>query len=299
MHLLDVDGVDEVDAVMPAQNREDAFAHDRAQVDGVDDLHVGMRLHDAQDGVHDVLHGLAVVLPPVAGDGDDAAATEIQLVEQLRREDEIRLHGVAHGVDGRVAGDEDVAHDGLAAQILRVRAGGRKMQIGDVADERAVHLLREGGVFVPGAKPCFHMADLHLMVKRGQRPGKRRGRIAVDEHEVGLDGVQHLVHAEQGLGGDGGECLALFHDVQVIIARQAEYLHDGIEHFPVLAGEADDAFDLLAGLQRLDERRHLDGLRPRAEDGHDFQLIHAVPPVFLPAPAKRRPRQGRSSRRSA
>ena len=60
----------------------------------------------------------------MAGNGDDAAAPEIQLVEQLRREDEIRLHGVAHGVDGRVAGDEDVAHDGLVAQILRVRAGG-------------------------------------------------------------------------------------------------------------------------------------------------------------------------------
>ena len=74
--------------------------------------------------------------------------------------------------------------------------------------------------------------------------------------------------------------------MQVIIARQLKDLHDGIEHFPVLAGQADDAFDLLAGLQRLDKRRHFDGLRPCAEDGHDFQLIHAVPPVFLPAPAR-------------
>ena len=118
----------------------------------------------------------------------------------------------------------------------------------------------------------------------------------VDEvNKIGFDGIQNAVHAEKRLGGDGGKRLALFHDMQVIIARQLKDLHDGIEHFPVLAGQADDAFDLLAGLQRLDKRRHFDGLRPCAEDGHDFQLIHAVPPVFLPA----RPPTDRSSRRSA
>ena len=177
------------------------------------------------------------------------------------------------------------------------------MQIGDIADEGAVHLLREGGVFIPRAKPGLDVADLDLMIERGKRARERRGRVAVDKDKVGLDGVQNVVHAEQRLGGDSGERLALFHDMQVIIARQLEDLHDGVEHFPVLAGQADDAFDLVAGLQRLDKRRHFNSLRPRAEDGHDFQLIHAVPPVFLPArlsaPARTHPPQGRSSRKSA
>lgn len=72
----------------------------------------------------------------------------------------------------------------------------------------------------------------------------------MDEDKIGFDGIQNPVHAEKRLCGDGGERLALFHDMQVIIARQLKNLHDGIEHFPVLAGQADDAFDLLAGLQR-------------------------------------------------
>ena len=53
------------------------------------------------------------------------------------------------------------------------------------------------------------------------------------------------------LGCDGGKRLALFHDMQVVIPRQPEDFHDGIKHFPVLTGQADDTFNLLTGLQRL------------------------------------------------
>ena len=248
--------------------------------------------------MHDVFHGLAVILPPVAGDGDDAPVLEIQLVEKRRREGEIVLHRIAHGVDGGVAGDEDIAHDGLAAEIVRVGLCRGEMQVGDIANERAVHLLREGRIFIPRAKPGFDVADLDLMVKRGERTGKRGGRVAVDEDKVGLDGIKHLVHAEKGLGRDGGERLALFHDMKIIVTRQMEDLHDGIEHFPVLTGQADDALDLVVCLQRLDKRRHFDGLRPGAEDGHDFQLIHAVPPVFpLPEIPPARPHPGRALRK--
>ena len=86
---------------MAAQNRERTFAHDGAQVDGIDDLHIGVRLHDFQNGVHDVLHGLAVILPPVAGNGNNPVILEVQFVEQRRRENKIRLHGILHGVDCR------------------------------------------------------------------------------------------------------------------------------------------------------------------------------------------------------
>ena len=169
------------------------------------------------------------------------------------------------------------------------------MKGGDISHQSPVHFLRKGGILVIGPQASLDMADWDLLIKGRQRPGKRRGRVAVDEDKIGFDGIQNAVHAEKRLCGNGGKRLALFHDMQVIIARQLKDLHDGIEHFPVLAGQADDAFDLLAGLQRLDKRRHFDGLRPCAEDGHDFQLIHAVPPVFLPA----RPPTDRSSRRSA
>ena len=60
------------------------------------------------------------------------------------------------------------------------------MQIGNIADERAVHLLREGGVFVPGTKSGLNMTDLDLMIERGKRTSERCGRVAVDKNKVRL-----------------------------------------------------------------------------------------------------------------
>ena len=159
------------------------------------------------------------------------------------------------------------------------------MQVGNVADERAVHLLRERGIFVPRAQTRLHMADLDLMVERGQGPGERRRCVAMDENEIGLVLLKHLFHAEQGLAGDGGERLPLFHNIEIKISVQMEDLHDGIEHLAVLPGQADAAFDGVARLQRLDQRGHLDGLGARAEDGHNLNFLHVVPPWAHPPPA--------------
>ena len=262
-------------------------------MDGVDDLHVRVALDDLEDGVHDILHGLAVVFAAVAGDGDDAPMREVQMVEQLRREGIVPADGILHGVDGRVAGDEDFAHNGLTAQIFRVGPRRREVQIGDVADQRPVHFLREGRILVPCAKSCLNVADLDLMVEGCQRTGEGRGGVAVDQNEVGLRLLKHLLHAEQGLGRDRGERLALFHDIEVIIALEMENIHHGVQHFAVLAGQADDAFDAFAGLKRAHERRHFDRLRPGAENGHDFDLIHEIPPAVPrpAAPRRARPRE--------
>ena len=61
--------------------------------------------------------------------------------------------------------------------------------------------------------------------------------------------------------------------MQVVIPRQPEDFHDGIEHLAVLTGQADVGFDFFAALELLDKRRHFDGLRPGAEDGHDFNAF--------------------------
>ena len=129
------------------------------------------------------------------------------------------------------------------------------------------------------------MADLDLMVERGQGPGERRRCVAMDENEIGLVLLEDALHAEERLAGDGGERLTLLHNVEIKIAVQMEDLHDGIEHLAVLPGQADAAFDGVARLQRLDQRGHLDGLGARAEDGHDLNFLHVVPPWAHPPPA--------------
>ena len=131
------------------------------------------------------------------------------------------------------------------------------------------------------------MADRDLLIKGRQRPGERRGRIAVHQDKVRLCLLQGLLHAEQGARCDGRQRLLLLHDIQVILRRQAEDLHNGVQHLAVLARKTADALKFRPLRQRLHQRGHFDRLRPRAEDGHHLNSLHAVPPPafshFLPS----------------
>ena len=153
------------------------------------------------------------------------------------------------------------------------------MKIRDIADQRPIHLLREGRILVPRAKTGLDVADLHLMVKCRQGSGKCRGRVAVHQNKVGFLFLEDLLHAEKRLRRDRGERLPLFHDIEVKICLEVKDLHHGVQHLAVLAGQADVGFDFLAALKLLDERRHFDRLRPCAEDGHDFNFLHVFPPA--------------------
>ena len=117
------------------------------------------------------------------------------------------------------------------------------------------------------------MADGDLGVKRGKCSGKRRRGVAVDKHDVRLHLAEHLAHALEHARRDRGQVLPLLHDVEVIIRPDAEAVHNGVEHFPVLRRDADDAFDLGVLLQLEHEWCHFDRLRPGTENGHDFNAF--------------------------
>ena len=57
------------------------------------------------------------------------------------------------------------------------------------------------------------MTDRNFVVKCRERTGKRRRRIAVDEHQIRLCLVKHLVQSRQRFGRDGRKCLARLHNV--------------------------------------------------------------------------------------
>lgn len=82
--------------------------------------------------------------------------------------------------------------------------------------------------------------------------------------EDGLELEKHVArHVEQGL--------ARLHDRQVLVGRHIEDAQHLVEHLAVLACHGHDGLELLlARLQLVDERAHLDCLRAGAEDEHDF-----------------------------
>ena len=279
VHILHVDGVDEMDPGQVLQNAEDAVPDHRAQVDGVDQLQLRVGGGQLPEGLHDVHHGLSVVLPAVAGDGDDPPMGEVQLIQLRHGEDKVLPYRGLHGVDDGVAGDELVAGNGLPLQIPQVVRRGAEVELRDVAHQGPVHLLREGGVLVPGAETGLHVAHGDLVIESGQSSGKGGGGVTVDQDQVRLRRLQHLLHAQQGAAGDGGQGLAGLHDVQVIVGLQPENVHDGVQHLPVLTGETAEALKLRAACQVFHQGGHLDGLGPGAEYRQNLDLIHCQSPV--------------------
>ena len=115
------------------------------------------------------------------------------------------------------------------------------------------------------------MADRNLQVEARQRGGEARRGVAVDEDHVGPLVLQDGLELEQHVAGHVEQSLAGLHDGKVVVGRDVEHPQHLLEHLAVLARHADDGLELSrAGLELVDERAHLDGLRTRAEDEHDF-----------------------------
>ena len=92
---------------------------------------------------HDVFHRLTVILPAVAGHQNDLLVRIIQLVKLIGGKDIITAHGRLQRVDDSISRHKDPVVDPLAQKICAVVFRGTKVQVGDLRDQLAVHLLRE------------------------------------------------------------------------------------------------------------------------------------------------------------
>ena len=101
----------------------------------------------------------------------------------------------------------------------------------------------------------------------------------MDQNQVGLCLLKDLLHAQQALTGNGGECLPGFHDIEIVLRRELENMQHGVQHLPVLGGHTAQALNARPALQLLHQRRHFDGLRPGAEDGHHTDCFHRSSPL--------------------
>ena len=140
------------------------------------------------------------------------------------------------------------------------------MQIGDAANEQPVNLLRPRRVNVAGAQPRLDMRDRDVVIKGGERPGKGRGCVPLDDDPVGAPGGENPADPRQHRAGQIGEVLIGPHDVEVPVRPQLEEFEKLRQDFAVLAGRANPAVEVGAAGQFPDDRRQLDGFGPGAED---------------------------------
>ena len=217
VHLPHVQGGGEVDAGVVVQIFVGRLLDHGGEVDRGDQLRLRKGVGDAPQGGHDVGHGLAVVLPPVAGDQNYLSVDIIQIIQDIRSKGKILYNRCLEGVNDGIARQKDALCDVLPGQVVPVGHGGAEVQVCDGAHQLPVDFLGVGGPLVIGAQPRLHMAHGNLVVEGGQRPGEGGGGVAVDQHQVGPGLLQNAVHAVETLSGDGGQGLPGLHHVQVVV----------------------------------------------------------------------------------
>ena len=264
-HLERVDDVQAVEAVELLVGR---LADERVHVDGVDRLGVGVLLHHAADGAEHAVHGLTEVLSTVGRDEDEAGALgPIELGVGVAL-----ANGGAQGVDAGVAGDPDLRFGlALVEQVLLARLRGGEVVLAHDVDGLAVELLGPGAVDVVRAQAGLDVPHGNLQVETRERRGEAGRGVAVDQDNVGPLVLENRLELDQNVAGDVEQRLARLHDSQVMIGCHVEDSKDLIEHLSVLPGHGHNGLELiLARLQLVDERAHLDCLRAGAEDEHYF-----------------------------
>lgn len=260
--------VDDVQAVEAVELLVGGLADEWVHVDGVDSLGVGVLLHHAADGAEHAVHGLAKVLAAVSRDEDEAGALgplELGMGVSL-------AHGGAQSVDAGISGDPDLRlRLALAEQVLLARLRGCEVVLAHDIDRLAVELFGPRAVDVVRAQACLHVAYGDLQVEARERRGEAGRRVAVHEHDVGSLVLEDGLELEQHVARNVEQRLARPHDSQVMVGRNIEDAQHLVEHLAVLARHGHDGLELLlARLQLVDERAHLDCLRAGAEDEHDF-----------------------------
>ena len=245
-------------------------------------LDVGKFLDKLLERLIDVAHRLAEILTPMRRHEHDAPPPATEAVEQRIIEGKILPHRLPQGVDDRIARDEDAAFIHALAQKVRLcRHRRRKMEVGDRSRELAVHLLRKRRILVLRAKPRLHMADCRLMIVSRQSACKRRRRVAMHEHDIGLLLRENTIESKKSLRRDVEERLALRHDVEIVVGRDRKERKHLVEHLAVLRRHSDERRYLCLMLLEFEhDRRHLDRFGARAENRHDLDLLHRFVLLF-------------------
>lgn len=268
-HLERVDDVEPVEAVQLLVRR---LADERVHVDGVDRLGVGMLLHHATDGAEHAVHGLSQVLAAVRSDEDESGA-----LRPLELGVGVALaHSGAQGIDAGVSGNPDLGlRFTLAQKVLLAGLRGGEVVLAHDVDRLAVELLRPGAVNVMRAQARLHMSHGDLQVEARERRGEAGRGVTVDQDDVGPLTLEDGLELDQHVARHVEQRLARLHDRQVVVGSHVEDAQHLVEHLAMLTRHGHNGLELiLARLQLVDERAHLDCLRAGPEDEH--YLLHIL-----------------------
>jgi hypothetical protein len=255
-----------------AERRDEPHALERIQQPRRLQPRAGARVQRQDDRVrqrgqqgNEPLQALGVVhgARPVRGREQEGARLDLAGLQHRRalaRPRGQQLRDVHH----HVAHDHDLARDVLVAQVAGRRGRRAQQQVGGVVGEHAVELL--GHRAVERAHPRLHMGDRDPHLRRGQRAGQRRVRVAVDEHHVGALGRQQRrqrgQHAARLLGVGAAAQLE-----QVLGPRQLQLVEEDLRQLRVVVLARVDEH-LLGGVTEPGrDRGGLHELRSVANDG--------------------------------
>ena len=246
-------------------------------MNGIQCLHVFMFLNHPPDGTEHGMHGLSQVFPPVGCQQDQPAVSGPFQV----RMGEVLPYGSLQRVNHRITRHIDRFR--LLAfpdQVVPAQGRGSKVPVRQDGYARAVKLLRIGRKQIIGSQAGFHMAHRNLQIKAGQCRRESGACISMHKNRVRLFLLQHVLHALQHPCGDVKQGLALLHDCQVIVRLHVEGVQHLLQHALVLSCDAHQGFNILPGLQFLDQGTHLDCFRPGAENQHNLLTHRPSPPVL-------------------
>ena len=142
----------------------------------------------------------------------------------------------------------------------------RAMKRCKTAHRTAVHFLRPWVVQIARAQARLNMADRNFAIIGGNRARHHRGRVALDDHPIGLLLVQNLANLNQSASGQRIERLAGRHQIEIMVRGDARKRQHLIEHFAMLSRHANAAFKARIGLQCVHKREQLNRLWPSAEN---------------------------------
>ena len=272
-----------MNAVASAQEFLRSLTNVRAQMYGIDKVYIRITVGQTSNRTTDVLHRLTVIFTAMCSHKNDAVVLEIQCLQCRVTERKVITHGHVNGVYYRIAADQNAIGDLFTCQIVAIACGRCKMQIGNLADQLAVHLFRERRVFIVGAQTGFYMSDRDLVIKCCKCTGKGGRSVAMYQNDIRLGLFQHGIQTMQRLFGNGCKRLTLLHDIQIIVGLDIENIQHLIEHLTMLCRYTDNALGMLVLLQCVDQRSHLNRFRTGAENGHDFNVFHGLPVPFFHA----------------
>ena len=246
-------------------------------MDGIDELHILILVHNAANSPEHLVHGLTQILPAMSREQDQTAASRPRKIFLSV----VLCHRGAQSINGSIACDKNsFGILPLPKEILPCVLRRGKVILRQDTHRLTIKFLRIRRIQIIGPQPRLHMAHRNPHIKASQSGGESCGGIPVNQDNIRLLLFKHRRDLIQNRLRDIKEGLPLLHNGQVIIRLYPESPHHLLQHGFVLTSGAYHSGKLRPALEFIDQGAHFNSLRPSAEHQHDL-FTHFDLPLFF------------------